>query len=152
VLIWPLYEGGHSEHGALKTNSSTMKNYLLTLSIVLAFVAIALAYGYRDTLAGSVGSSYTYKHYTSSNASNTAGVVVKGGLGELGHITFNTATATARVIVYDGATTATSGLSVIANFRPDALGGTYPLEVSVEKGVVVEIPSTFTGDITFGVR
>lgn len=41
-----------------------MKNYLLTLSIVLAFVAVALAYGYRDTLAGSVGSSYTYKHYT----------------------------------------------------------------------------------------
>lgn len=129
-----------------------MKTYILALSIVLALVAVALAYGQRDTFAGSVGGAYTYKHYTSANASSTAGVVVKGGLGELGHITFNTATATAQVIVYDGATTATSGLNVIAKFRPDALGGTYPLEVSVNKGVVVELPATFTGDVTFGVR
>ena len=122
------------------------------LALGFVFTLVAVVVGVYQVDAGSVGGAYTFKHYTSANASNTAGVVVKGGLGELGHITFNTATATARVIVYDGATTATSGLEVIARFENTSLGGTYPLEVSVTKGVVVELPTTFSGDITFGVR
>lgn len=122
---------------------------------MLSLVILASAFyivSNREVLAGSVGAGYAYRHITSADASSTAGVVVKGGFGELGTLTINSATATSKVIIYDGATTATSGLSVIASIGATQAGGSYTYEVSVNKGVVVEVPSTFTGDLTFSVR
>lgn len=104
------------------------------------------------TVLGSGGEAFSYKHYTSTSASSTKGTVVFGGAGVLGGVHINSPTATAQVVVYDGATTATSGLDVIAKFPTGALGGTYDFNVAVAKGVVVELPSGFTGDITFSVR
>lgn len=129
-----------------------MKNVsLLVLSLIILASAFYIVSN-REVLAGSVGAGYAYRHITSANASSTAGTVVKGGYGELGTLTINSATATAKVILYDGATTATSGLSVIAVIGATQAGGSYTYEVSVDKGVVVEVPATFTGDLTFSVR
>jgi hypothetical protein len=129
-----------------------MKNTsILMLSLVILASAFYIVSN-REVLAGSVGAGYAYRHITSADASSTAGVVVKGGFGELGTLTINSATATSKVIIYDGATTATSGLSVIASIGATQAGGSYTYEVSVNKGVVVEVPSTFTGDLTFSVR
>jgi len=129
-----------------------MKNLpIFALSLVILAGAFYLL-SERQVLAGSVGAGYAPVHITSANASSTAGTVVKGGYGELGTLTINSATATAKVIIYDGATTATSGLSVIASIGATQAGGSYTYEVSVNKGVVVEVPATFTGDLTFSVR
>lgn len=129
-----------------------MKNiFTLALSLVILAGAFYIL-SERQALAGSVGAGYTGVHITSANASSTAGTVVKGGFGELGTLTINSATATANIIIYDGATTATSGLSVIASIGATQAGGSYTYEVAVNKGVVVGVPATFTGDLTFSVR
>ncbi len=130
-----------------------MKNLpILLLSLAILAGAFYLLSTRDDALAGSVGAGYAYKHITSADASSTVGTVVKGGFGELGTLTINSATATSPVIIYDGATTATSGLNVIAKIGETQAGGSYIYEVSVNKGVVVEVPATFTGDLTFSVR
>lgn len=130
-----------------------MKNISLFAIAIAMLAGVAYIYSVDNSaLAGSVGAGYAYKHVTSTVASNTAGVLIKGGYGELGTITVNSATATAAIILYDGATTATSGLDVIGILGATTPVGSYTYEVSVNKGVVAEVPSTFTGDITFSVR
>jgi hypothetical protein len=133
-----------------------MKNALAYISILVAIVVVGVLVVAQPagevTLFGAGDDAFSYRHYSSANASSTAGTVVYGGAGVLGAVHINTATATAQVIVYDGASSATSGLSVIAKFPPLSLGGTYALDVAVTKGVVVELPASFTGDITFSVR
>jgi len=122
------------------------------IAVAVILIMVALAFGFKNIEAGSVGAAYTYKHYTSANASSTAGTVVKGGYGELGMITINSATSTGKIKIYDGATTATSGMPVIAVLDATTPVGTYTYEVSVTQGVVAEMPAGFVGDITFSVR
>jgi hypothetical protein len=124
---------------------------LIVALIVIAVLAFARPTGEFAVLGGGDG-SYSYRSYSSTNASGTAGTIAKGGAGELGSVNILSATATGQVILYDGATTATSGLAVIARFPATALGGTYDLNVAVTKGVVIEVPAGFTGNITLGVR
>lgn len=125
---------------------------ILALSVLVLAGAFYLVSERDDALAGSVGAGYAYKHVTSTVASSTAGVVIKGGYGELGTITVNSATATAAITLYDGDTTATSGLDVIGILGATTPVGSYTYEVTVNKGVVASVPATFTGDITFSVR
>lgn len=137
-----------------------MKNALAFSALILAIAVVGVlvvmhpepAGDNYTTVLGSAGDPFNYKHYTSSVASSTAGTVVFGGSGVLGSVLINSATATAQVVIYDGATTATSGLNVIAKFPAAALGGTYDFNVAVTKGVVIELPAGFTGDITLSVR
>lgn len=133
-----------------------MKNTLPYVALVTALVVIAALVFTRPAgefaVLGDGSDTYSYRSYTSSVASSTAGTVVKGGAGELGSVLITSATATANIIIYDAATSATSGASVIARFPATALGGSYELNVGVAKGVVIELPATFTGNITLGVR
>jgi hypothetical protein len=132
-----------------------MKNVLPYVALVVALVAVAFALSRpagEIAVLGDGSDTFSYRSYSSANASGTAGIVAKGGAGELGSVNILSATATGQVILYDGATTATSGLSVIAKFPATALGGTYDLNVAVAKGVVIEVPAGFTGNITLGVR
>lgn len=128
--------------------------YYIPLTIVLAiFAFVAISYDRSDTAySASAGSSYYPVQITSANASATAGYVVRGGWGELGHITINSATATAAITIYDGATTATSGLTVLGVINASAPNGTYTYEATVNKGVVLGIPAAFTGNITVSSR
>jgi hypothetical protein len=103
-------------------------------------------------ILGAGGDAFAYKHYTSVNASSTKGTVVFGGAGVLGAMTVGSSSAATKVIIYDGASTATSGMSVIATFVGTLTPGTYDFNVAVNKGVVVELPATFNGAITFSVR
>lgn len=133
-----------------------MKNTLPFVALVVALVVIAGLVFTRPAgefaVLGDASDTYSYRSYSSTHASGTAGTIAKGGAGELGSVNITSATATGQVILYDGATTATSGLSVIAKFPATALGGTYDLNVAVAKGVVIEVPAGYTGNITLGVR
>lgn len=133
-----------------------MKNNLPYVALVVALVIIAGLVFTRPAgefaVLGDGSDSFAYRSYSSTNASGTAGTIAKGGAGELGSVNILSATATGQVIIYDGATTATSGLAVIAKFPATALGGTYDLNVAVTKGVVIEVPAGFTGNVTLGVR
>lgn len=121
--------------------------------MAVVVIAVALFIGFKDTQAGSVGSAYTFKHYTSANASSTVRTIVKGGAGELGTLTINT-TPGAVIRLYDAATTtaATSTLDAIAVIKATTSEMTFTYEVSVLKGLTIELPATFTGDVTLGVR
>lgn len=126
----------------------------LSFFVFVALIAVTIFVSSRDdVLAGSVGSAYTYKHYTSSNASSTARTIAFGGYGELGTVTINT-TPGSVVRLYDAATTtaATSTLDAIAVIKAATSEQTLTYDVSLIKGLTVELPATFTGDITVAVR
>lgn len=132
-----------------------MKHFLILIATILFVGAVVLTLNRTveaPVIFGEAADSFIYRHYTSANATSTIGTVAKNGSGQLGFISFNNGTPTAQVILYDGATTATSGLTVIAKFIPTASVGFHELNVSLEKGLVLELPGTFTGDITVGVR
>lgn len=127
----------------------------LSLAVVLLVAFLGFAYVLIDvsdnSTLGAAEGAYQYKHYTSTSASSTAGTVVRGGRGELGTVTINTTSAQI-VKLYDGATTATSGLNVIAAIKASAAEQTFTYDVALEKGLVVELPASYAGDITIGVR
>ena len=121
--------------------------------MAVILVAVALFLGFKDSQAGSVGSAYTFKHYTSANASSTARTIVKGGAGELGTVTINTTGATV-LRLYDAATTtaATSTLDAIAVLKAAVGEQTFTYETSLLKGLTLEMPAAYAGDITITVR
>lgn len=128
--------------------------------IAALFVTVSLFAGaaYFATIAqgASVGSSYSYRHYTSSNASSTVRTIVFGGMGELGTLTINKANTNndAPIRLYDAATTtaATSTLDAIAVIRSTTTEKTMTYDVSFLKGLTVELPASWDGDITIAVR
>lgn len=132
-----------------------MKNYIPALVLILAVIGVALTFGERGTLAGSVGGAYTFKHYTSANASSTARTLVKGGAGELGTITINT-TGAQVLRLYDGASTTvattSSTITPIAVLKASVGEQTFTYEANVLQGVLLEMPATYAGDVTITVR
>ena len=130
-----------------------MKHFFPLAAVIAIFAIVAISFDKSDTAySASAGSSYYPVQITSANASATAGYVVRSGWGELGHITVNSATATAAITIYDGASTATSGLTVLGVLNASAPNGTYTYEATVNKGVVLGIPAGFTGNITVSAR
>ena len=127
-----------------------MKQILATIAILLT---VAFVLNIASTEASSVGAAYTAKHYTSANASSTVRTIVKGGAGELGTITINT-TGAQPIRLYDAASTtaATSTLDAIAVIKPSVAEQTFTYDVSLLKGLTLEMPATYAGDITISVR
>lgn len=130
-----------------------MKHILIPLFAVAVFFGFAyLLISVKDNQTlGAAEGAYEYKHYTSTSASSTAGTVVRGGRGELGTVTINTTSAQI-IKLYDGATTATSGLPVIATIKASVAEQTFVYDVALKNGLVVELPASYAGSITIGVR
>lgn len=125
-------------------------------SAVISLVAfLGFAYVLIDTSDntsfGAAGDSYSYRHYTSANASNTAGVLVKGGAGELGPVVINTTSAVA-LTLYDSSATATSSATKIGILKASIAEQSLEYNVAFTKGLMIEIPGAYDGDITIGVR
>lgn len=135
------------------TTNNIMKNTTKLIILAVVVIAVALIMGSTDTTASSVGSAYTAKHYTSANASSTARTIVKGGAGELGSITINT-TGAVPLRLYDAATStaATSTLDAIAVIKASVGEQTFTYDASLLKGLTLEMPATYAGDITISVR
>ena len=128
-----------------------MNKKLCLASLVLGIFATGVAFFLTNTqnAGASVTSEYMYKNITSANASSTASVAVKAGYGTLGSVVIATTHATI-VRVYDG--TATSTGTLIASFPASATVGTYTFDVAVWKGVVLDVPAGYAGNMTITYR
>ena len=124
---------------------------LFTIALFFAFAYVLI--DVKDNTLGAAEGSYEYKHYTSANASSTARTIVRGGAGELGTVTVNT-TSAHPVRLYDAAdsSTATTSLTAIAVIKASAAEQTFTYNVGLTKGLTVELPAGYVGDITIGVR
>jgi len=122
-----------------------MKNKIAIGSVVVGMFLVALSIFTINSTNASVSMEYGYKNITSANASSIAGVAVRSGFGTLGSIVINTTHATI-IRVYDG--TATSTGTLIASFPASAVVGTYTYDVSVSKGIVLDVPAGYAGNIT----
>lgn len=92
-----------------------------------------------------------YTHISSTNASSTAGTVVRGGPGVLNSVTINT-TSGQIVKLYDGASSATSSATLIASIKANAAEQTFVYNIAVSKGLVIEAPASYAGSITISHR
>lgn len=127
-----------------------------TKHLIAGLVAIVLTMGIflvsnnRQASVGGVEDGFSYKNITSSNASATVPVQVKGGFGVLGKITINTTHATT-IGVYDG-TTATSSGTLIASIAASTGAQTLEYDVAVTKGIVLDVPVGFAGNYTISYK
>jgi len=85
-------------------------------------------------------------YVSSANASSTVGYQVRGGQGLLGSVLI-LKSSTAAFSVYDGAGTATTTASLIATFPATSTVGSYPFDVSVRSGIVLNLPAAFDGQV-----
>ena len=125
---------------------------ILALAFVLTIAVGAGLFMQKSVNLGSVandGVSY-YKNITTSNASTTDPVAVKGGAGVLGSVVIVKTSATA-LAVYDGNGT-TTGATLISTIPASVAAGTYTFDVAVQKGVVLGGSAGFTGDYTITYR
>lgn len=126
----------------------TNKVIFLSFASILAVFSIlggVLFWTQPSTTFGQADVTYTYKTITSSNASNTASYIIRGGAGSLGSITVGSSSATA-IRVYDG--TATSTGTLIATLKASVAEQTFNFDTAVTKGIAIDVPSTFNGVYT----
>lgn len=121
-------------------------------NIIIVVLLVALAVAYWITQSTKMGASvfdggYQYTHLTSANASSTSGTLVRGGAGILGSVTINT-TGAQIVGIYDGNTAATTTATKIAAIKASVGEQTFVYDVALTKGLVMELPATYAGDIT----
>ena len=106
----------------------------------------------RADASVSIGSGYMFKTATTSQASATAGLVIRGGTGILGSIVIASSTDV-RVRVYDNAlATSTATSTIIADFPANTAAGTYTFDVNVLRGIVLDLPATYKGFFTITYR
>lgn len=131
-----------------------MKKYLAIslLSLGIFVTAFSFFTFNTDKAGASVVDSGTYrfKNITSTNASSTAGVSVKSKGGTLGSIVVASSSPAGVFRVYDGIATSTGTL--VASFPVSAVAGTYTFDVSVDTGIVLDVPTTFNGNYTVTYR
>ncbi len=128
-----------------------LEKLLLAGAIILTVIGISLlvSNSRADVNLGNAESAFTYKTLTSSNASTTAEIDVRGGAGVLGNIVISTPSATT-LSVYDG--TATSTGALIATFSASAPRGTYEFNSAVKSGIVVQGVAGFDGVFTINYK
>jgi hypothetical protein len=121
---------------------------IIIVLLILAIIGLSQNKPQTTNVFGGLGNDpYSYKHISSTNASSTVGTLVRGGPGVLGSITINTTSAHV-VRVYDGSTTATTSGTLIASIKASTAEQTLNYDVSVTKGVVLDVPAGYTGSIT----
>lgn len=133
----------------MKNNKVIITILVAALAIALSFIAMKPAPQAKNTGASVLDGAYSYKHVSSSFAG--ANTVVCGGSCTLGRVVVNTTSAQI-VKLYDGASTATSSATLIASLKASVGEGTYNYETVTSKGIVVEVPSGFTGSYTISYK
>lgn len=133
-----------------------MKKIILALVITVAFgLVISGQFDIYNAVKGNLGSVtndglYTYKNITTTNASTTSAVAVRGGSGVLGSIVVLKTSATA-LAVYDGSAT-TTGATLIGTIPASIIAGTYTFDTVVKSGIVLAGSAGFTGDYVITYR
>lgn len=149
----------------------TLKNTLAITGAILlvAFIlASAIISQQTKTAFGSTSRGSEYQSYiaSSTNASATAGTVVKTGDGTLGSVIITSIGTTGFIRIWDATSTATSTYQqgsdiysttttygrLVARFRPTATEGTYTFDANLFKGLVIEATTGFDGIVTVTYR
>lgn len=99
-----------------------------------------------------IGNGYMFRTITTSNASSTAPTVVtvRGGSGILGSIVIASSSNTV-IRVYDGITATSTG-TLIGTIKAGVSEQTFTYDVNVNKGIILDMPQTFTGVYTITYR
>jgi hypothetical protein len=129
-----------------------MKKYLLVIAASV-FITLSLALLVRvSNVNADAWGPYKYYNVTSANASSTAGVVIRGGSGVLGKIIIASSSplVAAGLKVYDGTSTSTGTL--IGTFKTSTTEQSIELDVSVIKGIVLDVPVGFNGSFIFATQ
>lgn len=141
----------------LLTVYKSMNKTLIVAIILLGAIGFFLFRGSTPRLGNAtLDGSYSYRNITSSNASSTAGVQVRGGAGVLGRITINRPDGATSLRVYDGTTATSSGTLIATIYGTSTLAAIGPetldYEVAVLRGIVLDVPAAFVGDYTFSFK
>ena len=131
-----------------------MKKTLGSIIVVLLIVFAFSLSDHSQIAQGSVsfGNGYAFKTITTSNASSTAQTVVtvRGGSGILGSIVVASSSNVA-LKVYDGIT-ATSTATLITTLKANVAEQTFTFDANVSRGIIIDMPQTFTGVYTITYR
>lgn len=102
---------------------------------------------------GSVPVGNDYIAYMASSTSATANtpIVLKTKAGSLGSVVVQTTSSGAILRLYDSAA-ATSSSATIASFPTSAGVGTYTFDQTINRGLVLEVPTGFNGIYTITYR
>lgn len=118
---------------------------LIALVSLVAICGIVFWATNGDSVVGSGYETYSFTNITSTNASATSPVLIRGGAGTLGSVIVASSSGSF-LRVYDG--TATTSGTLIATFKASVGEQAFPLDVSVTKGIVLDVPATFNGSYT----
>lgn len=137
-----------------------MKKYLFVAGTLLMVFVLGVFLSNNTPVAEgsvSIGSGYTYKVASSSNASATVPYVIRGGSGILGSIIIGSSTPAlvggTPVRIYDNALgTSTATSTLIGSIRPGVTEQTITFDVNVLRGIVLDIPVGFNGVYTVTYR
>lgn len=125
-----------------------MKKYIIGVIVIIILAIVLIQKVMPEQSLGSATYSDSYKNITSSNASTTNPTEVRGGAGVLSSIIVASSSAVA-IKIYDGGTNATSsGGTLIATIKASVSEQTFPFDIDVIKGIVIDVPAGFNGSYT----
>lgn len=112
---------------------------------------------------GLLSDTFSYKRVSGANASSTYPVIVRGGTGVLGMVVIGQPASTTAIRIYDGMATsstdktATSSGTLIGTINATSTTGGYgPTTLiygnDVRKGIVLDVPVGYGGEITIGYK
>lgn len=125
--------------------AATVCGILLTLFIA----ALMVSSGPQPAKASTDFGNYNSTRITAANASSTSGTRLLYQQGTLGSVVLigasaASSTATTELRVYD-ASSATSTGRLIASFATTTSAGVWTFDVQVNSGLVIDVPTGFTG-------
>ena len=129
---------------------NSTKFALIGLILILGSLLIGYSLAGDNIKIGSMGDDLSYKVLSSSNASTTSAIPVRGGAGVLGSIVISS-TSSVALSLYDGTST-TTGMQLIATFPVNSAQGTYEFNATVLKGIVASGGIGFNGVYTINYK
>lgn len=124
-----------------------MKIRILIVAIIVIIVAIlAFRLFGSDRIVGSVVPSGEY--YGTSTSSLIAGMnVVKTGVTTLGSVVVVSPNTATTFTIWNATSTTDSASTTVAIFPVNATSGTYVFDTILNRGLIIDEPTGFVGDI-----
>lgn len=131
-------------------NSTKFSIIGMGLILLTILITLSITSNPSDIKVSGGTDDFTYKTLTSSNASTSAAIPVRGGYGVLGSIVISS-TSSVALSVYDGTST-TTGMQLIATLPANSAQGDYEFNSAVLKGIVVSAGIGFNGVYTINYK
>ena len=125
----------------------------IVLAILIVSVVFNVSFGPEKAKASTDFVAYEFKTASTTDASATVPYRITTGQCVFGSLIV-ASSSVSRIGIYDGttATTSASGARKIADFAGATAAGTYTFDVRTENGIVLDLPSTYSGYVTITYR